>query len=102
MVQKSFATLIALALMALTVLSVRSANAQTRVNVCQADLYFLSNRVKVKVVLVRDTLVIVDEDDPNASFSIDRTNILRLNDKSRVFTIHTRRPIWYRSRESMQ
>jgi len=102
MFQKSFATLVALALIALTGLTGRSANAQTRVNVCQADLYFLSNRVKVKVVLVRDTLVVVDEDDPSASFSIDKTNILRLNDQSRVLTIHTRRPVWYRSKESMQ
>jgi hypothetical protein len=79
-----------------------SANAQTPVKVCQGDLYFLGSRVRVKTVLVRDTLVIVDEDSPNESFSIDRTNILRLNDQSRILTIHTRRPVRYRSRESMQ
>ena len=79
-----------------------TAKAQTRVNVCQADLYYMANRVRTKVVLVRDTLVFVDEADPNASFSIDRANILRMNDRSRLFTIHTRRPVWYRSRESMQ
>jgi hypothetical protein len=79
-----------------------SAYAQTPVKVCQGDFYFLGSRVRVKTVLVRDTLVIVDEDNPNESFSIDRTNILRLNDQSRVFTIHTRRPVKYRSRESMQ
>jgi hypothetical protein len=79
-----------------------TAKAQTQVNVCQADLFNLANRVRVKVVLVRDTLVIVDEMDPNSSFSIARTNILRLNHQSRVITIHTRRPVWYRSRESMQ
>jgi hypothetical protein len=79
-----------------------SANAQTPVKVCQGDLYFLGSTVRVKTVLVRDTLVIVDEDNPNESFSIDRTNILRLNDQSRIFTIHTRRPVKYRSRESMQ
>jgi hypothetical protein len=79
-----------------------SANAQTPVKVCQGDLFFLGGRVRVKTVLVRDTLVIVDEDNPNESFSIDRTNILRLNDQSPVFTIHTRRPVRYRSRESMQ
>jgi hypothetical protein len=78
------------------------ANAQTPVKVCQGDLYFLGSRVRVKTVLVRDTLVFVDEDNLNESFSIDRTNILRLNFQSRVFTIHTRRPVRYRSRESMQ
>jgi hypothetical protein len=83
-------------------LSFDTAKAQTRVNVCQADLYFLANRVRTKVVLVRDTLVFVDEAGSNASFSIDRTNILRLNEQSRVITIHTRRPVWYRSRESRQ
>jgi hypothetical protein len=79
-----------------------TAKAQTRVNVCQADLYFLANRIRTKVVLVRDTLVFVDEAGSNASVSIDRTNILRLNEQSRVITIHTRRPVWYRSKESMQ
>jgi len=79
-----------------------SANAQTPVKVCQGDLYFLGSRVRVKTVLVRDTLVFVDEDNPNESFSIDRANILRLNDQSRILTIHTRRPVRYRSRESMQ
>jgi hypothetical protein len=85
-----------------------SANAQTPVKVCQGDLYFLGGRVRVKTVLVRDTLVFVDDDNPSESFSIDRTNILRmndqsrLNDQSRIFTIHTRRPVTYRSRESMQ
>src|SRR5262245_29812951 len=67
-----------------------SANAQTPVKICQGELYFLGSRVRVKTVLVRDTLVIVDEDNPNESFSIDRTNILRLNDQSNIFTIHTR------------
>jgi len=79
-----------------------SAYAQTPVKVCQGDLYFLGSRVRVKTVLVRDTLVFVDEDNPDESFSIDRTNVLRLNDQSRIFTIHTRRPVRYRSRESMQ
>jgi hypothetical protein len=79
-----------------------SANAQTPVKVCQGDLYFLGGRVRVKTVLVRDTLVFVDDDNPNESFSIDRTNILRSNYQSPVFTIHTRRPVTYRSRESMQ
>ena len=102
MVQKFIAKSIVRGLIGLIGLMGLSAKAQTPVNVCQADLYFLSSRVRVKVVLVRDTLVVVDEDDPNASFSIDKTNILRLNDQSRIFTIHTRRPIWYRSRESMQ
>src|SRR4030095_4910833 len=79
-----------------------SAYAQTPVKVCLGDLYFLGSRVRVKTVLVRDTLVIVDDDNPNESFSIDRTNILRLNDQSPILTIHTRRPVRYRSRESMQ
>src|SRR5262245_21823894 len=79
-----------------------SANAQTPVKVCQGDLYFLGGRVRVKTVLVRDTLVFVDDDNPNESFSIDRTNILRSNDQPPIFTIHTRRPVTYRSRESMQ
>jgi hypothetical protein len=89
-------------LLFLIALSFDTAKAQTRVNVCQADLYFLANRIRTKVVLVRDTLVFVDEAGSNASFSIDRTNILRLNEQSRVITIHTRRPVWYRSRESRQ
>jgi|SRR5215813_1646723 len=79
-----------------------TAKAQSRVNVCRADLYFLANRVRTKVVLVRDTLVFVDETDPYASFSIDRNNVLRLNEQWPLFTIQTRRPVWYRSRESMQ
>lgn len=79
-----------------------SANAQTPVKVCQGDLFFLGGRVRVKAVLVRDTLVFVDDDNPNESFSIDRTNILRLNDQSPILTIHTRRAVRYRARDSMQ
>src|SRR5262245_37860492 len=83
-------------------LSFDTAKAQTRVNVCQADLYHMANRVRGKFVLIRNSLVFVDEADPNSSFSIDRTNVLRVNEQSRVVTIHTRRPVWFRSRESMQ
>ena len=83
-------------------LSFDTAEAQTNVNVCQADLYYLASRIRGKFVLIRNSLVFVDESDPNSSFSIDRTNILRLNDQSRVISIYTRRPVWYRLRESMQ
>ena len=79
-----------------------AADAQTRVEVCHADLYFLASRVRTKVVLVRDTLVFVDDSDPNASFTIDRSNVLKLNEQGRIFTVQTRRPVWYRGRESRQ
>src|SRR5215510_15219138 len=79
-----------------------SANAQSHVNVCQADLLFLANRVRVKAVLHGGSLVIVDDANPSSSFTIDRGNILRLSEQSGFFTINTRRPVLYRARESMQ
>src|SRR5262245_40816521 len=70
---------------------VDSANAQSHVNVCQADLLIMANRVRVKAVLHGGSLVIVDDANPSSSFTIDRGNILRMSEQSGFFTVHTRR-----------
>ena len=73
--------------------------AQTPVKVQKAELSIPFGVVKGRLIAVGDTLVFLDEETPDASFSIDRTSIKSLTEQDSVITIDTNRPIKDRSGE---
>ena len=73
--------------------------AQTPVKVQRAELSIPFGVVKGKLIAVGDTLVFVDEETPDASFSIEKATIRNFSEADGVITIDTNRPIKDRSGE---
>ena len=73
--------------------------AQTPVKVQKAELSIPFGVVKGKLIAVGDTLVFVDEETPDASFSIEKATIRNFSEADGVITIDTNRPIKDRSGE---
>jgi hypothetical protein len=76
-----------------------AAMAQAPVKVQKAELSIPFGVVKGKLVAVGDTLVFVDEEMPDASFSIEKATIRNFSEADGVITIDTNRPIKDRSGE---
>ncbi len=76
-----------------------AAMAQAPVKVQKAELSIPFGVVKGKLVAVGDTLVFVDEEAPDASFSIEKATIRNFSEADGVITIDTNRPIKDRSGE---
>lgn len=76
-----------------------AALAQAPVKVQRAELSIPFGVVKGKLVAVGDTLVFVDEETQDASFSILKSTILNFSEQDGVITIDTNRPIKDRSGE---
>ena len=73
--------------------------AQAPVKVQRAELSIPFGVVKGRIIAVGDTLVFVDEETPDASFSILKSTILNFSELDGVITIDTNRPIKDRSGE---
>ena len=73
--------------------------AQTPVKVQKAELSIPFGVVKGKLIAVGETLVFVDEETPDASFSIEKATIRNFSEADGVITIDTNRPIKDRSGE---
>ncbi len=76
-----------------------AAFAQAPVKVQKAELSIPFGVVKGKLIAVGDTLVFVDEETPDASFSIEKATIRNFSEADGVITIDTNRPIKDRSGE---
>ncbi len=73
--------------------------AQAPVKVQRAELSIPFGVVKGRIIAVGDTLVFVDEETPDASFSILKSTIQNFSESDGVITIDTNRPIKDRSGE---
>jgi hypothetical protein len=76
-----------------------AAMAQAPVKVQKAELSIPFGVVKGKLIAVGETLVFVDEETPDASFSIEKATIRNFSEADGVITIDTNRPIKDRSGE---
>ncbi len=76
-----------------------AALAQAPVKVQKAELSIPFGVVKGKLIAVGNTLVFVDEETPDASFSIEKATIRNFSEQDGVITIDTNRPIKDRSGE---
>jgi hypothetical protein len=68
-------------------------SAQTPVRVQKAELSINFGVAKGKLVTAGDYLVFVDDEYPESSFSIEKTNIKSWNEQEGIVTIDTNRPV---------
>ena len=73
--------------------------AQTPVKVQKAELSIPFGVVKGKLIAAGDVMVFLDEDNPDASFAIEKASIKGWNEQDGVVTIDTSKPIKDRSGE---
>ncbi len=92
-VTKLFSTILMVAVIGVAAL------AQAPVKVQKAELSIPFGVVKGKLIAVDETLVFVDEETPDASFSIEKATIRNFSEADGVITIDTNRPIKDRSGE---
>src|SRR5262245_51293694 len=73
-------------------LFVVTVNAQSRVEVCQAELYHPYRASRGKIVKVGNALVFVDDLNMRSSFAIDRSYIRRSVDQEGLYAVSM--PFW--------
>jgi hypothetical protein len=92
---KKYSLSLSICLLALVV----AASAQAPIKVYRTELSVPFGVAKGRVVLAGDMLVFVDEDDSNASFSIEKLNVKNWNEADGVVTVNTVKPVRDRSGE---
>lgn len=75
------------------------AYAQTPVKVQKAELSISFGVVKGKLIAAGETMIFLDEENPDASFAIEKASIKNWNEQDGVITIDTNKPIKDRSGE---
>lgn len=73
--------------------------AQTPVKVQKADLSINFGVAKGRLITAGETLVFLDEETPEASFALDKSNIKGWNEQEGVITLDTGKPVKDRSGE---
>lgn len=76
-----------------------AAYAQTPVKVQKAELSVPFGVVKGRLIAVNETLVFLDEEMPDASFTIEKASIKTMTEQDGVITIDTNKPVKDRSGE---
>lgn len=75
------------------------AAAQTSVKVQKADLSINFGVAKGRLITAGETLIFLDEESPEASFALDKSNIKGWNEQEGVITLDTGKPVKDRSGE---